>query len=134
MNIKGLNLFSKSYPDENGVCFNIGINNFLYPNFYNTSLNFEDLDFNMAIGLDGQKLAISVNLPKLNLINKDYRVILSDLNLNILLHDIKLSDYFTTKKLQPVLEDFIKNNPVMEVFFNKSKNDLIYTRGIWKLP
>ncbi len=93
VNLKGLNLFSKSYPDENGVCFNIGISDFLYPNFYNTSLSFEDLDFNMAIGLDGQKLAISVNLPKLNLINKDYRVILSDLNLNILLHDIKLSDF-----------------------------------------
>ena len=49
-------------------------------------------------------------------------------------YDIKLSDYFTTKKLQPVLEDFIKNNPAMEIFFDKSKNDLIYTRGIWKLP
>ena len=93
VNLKGINLFSKSYPDENGVCFNIGISNFLYPNFNNTTLAFDDLDFNVAIGLDGQKLAMSVNLPKLNLINKDYRVVLSDLNLNFTLHDLNLSDF-----------------------------------------
>ncbi len=93
VNLKGLNLFSKAFPDEKGVCLDIGISNFLYPNFYNTGISFEDLDFIVAIGLDGEKLAISVKLPKLNIINKDYRVILSDLNLNFALHEMKLSDF-----------------------------------------
>ena len=93
VNVKGLNLFSKSFPDENGVCIDIGIRDFFYPNFYNATVSLEDLDFNMAIGLDGQKLAISVNLPTLKLINKDYRVLLSDLNLNFLLYDLNLSDF-----------------------------------------
>ncbi len=92
VNLRGLNLFSKSYPD-NGLCLNIGISNFLYPNFNNATLIFDDLDFNIAIGMDGQKLSLSVNLPRLNIINKDYRVILSDLNINFLLHDLKLSDF-----------------------------------------
>ena len=92
VNLRGLNLFSKSYPD-NGLCLNIGISNFLYPNFYNATLIFDDLDFNIAIGMDGQKLALTVNLPRLKIINKDYRVILSDLNINFLLHDLKLSDF-----------------------------------------
>ena len=92
VNLKGLNLFSKSFPDD-GICLDLGIRDFFYPNFYNATISFEDLDFNMAIGLDGQKLAISVNLPNLKLINKDYRVLLSDLNLNFLLHDLNLSDF-----------------------------------------
>ena len=86
VNLKGLNLFSKSFPDD-GICLDLGIRDFFYPNFYNATISFEDLDFNMAIGLDGQKLAISVNLPSLKLINKDYRVLLSDL------HDLNLSDF-----------------------------------------
>ena len=92
VNLKGLNLFSKSFPDD-GICLDLGIRDFFYPNFYNATISFEDLDFNMAIGLDGQKLAISVNLPSLKLINKDYRVLLSDLNLYFLLHDLNLSDF-----------------------------------------
>jgi hypothetical protein len=36
--------------------------------------------------------------------------------------------------LKPKLEEFIANNPAMETFFNKSKNDLINTRGVWRLP
>ena len=92
VNLKGLNLFSKSFPDRS-VRLDIDISDFFYPNFYNATIDFEDLDFDMAIGLDGQKLAVSVNLPTLRLVNKDYRVVLSDLNLNLLLHDLRLSDF-----------------------------------------
>ena len=49
-------------------------------------------------------------------------------------HDLKIGDYFTTKKMKPKLEEFLKANPIMSVFFNTSKNDLINTRGIWRLP
>ena len=105
VNLQGLNLFSKSYPD-NGIRLDIDINSFFYPNFYNATINFEDLDFNMEIGVDGQKLALSVNLPSLKLINKDYRVILSDLTLNILVHDYKLSDF----DLSILLSDFHYTN------------------------
>lgn len=49
-------------------------------------------------------------------------------------HDIPLKNYFTTKKLQPKLEEFLTSNPVMEIFFNKTKNDLINTRGVWQIP
>jgi hypothetical protein len=91
VNLKGLDLFFKSFSEENGICLDIDINSFLYPDFNGTSFYFEDLDFNLSIGLDGQSLAISVNLPVLNLINKDYKVSLSDLNLNVVLSDLKLS-------------------------------------------
>ena len=90
VNLKGLNLLFKSSPD-NGVCMDIGINSFIYPDFDDTSINFEDIDFNLAIGVDGQNLDLSVNLPKLTLLNKNYRVNLADLNLNIALPDLKLS-------------------------------------------
>ena len=49
-------------------------------------------------------------------------------------NDIKIGDYLNTKKLKPKLEEFIANNPVMAIFFDKSKNDLINTRGVWRLP
>ena len=92
VNLKGLNLYSKTYPND-GVYINIAISNFLYPNFNNATLSFEDLDFDLKIGIDGEKLAVSVNIPTLSIINKDYRVILSDLNLNLFLHDLKLADF-----------------------------------------
>ena len=47
---------------------------------------------------------------------------------------LKLSDYFSTKKTKPKLEEFIAVNPAMAIFFDKSKNDLITTRGIWRIP
>ncbi len=92
VNLKDLNLFFKSYPDENGICLDIDIGSFIYPDFNGTSFSFEDLGFNLAIGLDGQKLDISVNLPKLHLINKNYRVNLTDLELNVALPDLNLSN------------------------------------------
>jgi hypothetical protein len=92
VNLKGLNLFFKSFADEMGVRLDIDIDSFIYPDFNGTSINFEGLDFNLAIGLDGQKLALSVNLPKLTLLNKEYRVNLSDLNLNITVPDLSLSN------------------------------------------
>ncbi len=91
VNLKRLNLLTKTYPND-GVRVHIDIDNFLYPNFSNTTINIDDLDFDLTIGLDGEKLAVTVNLPRLSLINKYYRVTLSDLNLKILLHDLKLSD------------------------------------------
>lgn len=48
--------------------------------------------------------------------------------------DMKLGDYFTSKKLKEKLETFLKENHEFEVFFNKSKNELINTRGIWRIP
>ena len=90
VNLKGLNLFFKSYPDD-GIRLDIDIESFLYPGFKDATIKFEDIDFNLAIGVDGKKLDVSVNLPKLDLINKDYRVNLSDLDLNIALSDLSLS-------------------------------------------
>ena len=49
-------------------------------------------------------------------------------------YDKTISSFLSTKKLKPKLEEFIANNPAMEIFFNKSKNDLINTRGVWRLP
>ena len=49
-------------------------------------------------------------------------------------HDLKLQDLLSTKKLKPKLEEFLKENPAMEIFFGISKNDLINTRGVWRLP
>ncbi len=90
VNLKGLNLLFKSYPDD-GVSLDINIDSFIYPDFNDTSINFENIDLNISLGLDGQSLAISVDLPKLNLLNKNYRVNLSDLNLNVTLPDTQLS-------------------------------------------
>ena len=91
VNLKGLDLSFKSFPDD-GVSLGIDIDSFLYPDFNDATIQFENLDFNLAMGIDGQSLNISVNLPKLNLLNKNYRVDLSDLDLNIALSDTKLSD------------------------------------------
>ena len=92
INLKGLNLLFKALPDENGVHLDIDIDSFIYPNFYDGSISLENLGLDMSIGVDGQSLNISVNLPKLTLLNKDYRVSLSDLNLNITLPDLELSN------------------------------------------
>ena len=48
--------------------------------------------------------------------------------------DLTISSFLSTKKLKPILENFLKDNPVMEIFFNTTKNDLINTRGVWRLP
>ena len=92
VNLKDLNLFFKSFPDENGIRLDIDINSFIFPDFNDTSINFEGLDLKLSIGLDGQSLVISVNLPALNLLNKNYRVNLSDLDLNVVLPDLQLSN------------------------------------------
>ena len=49
-------------------------------------------------------------------------------------YDKTIEGFLNTKKLKPILDAFINANPVMEIFFNKSKNDLINTRGVWRLP
>ena len=90
VNLKGLNMLFKSYPDD-GVRLDIDIDSFIYPDFDDTSIKFENISLNISLGLDGQSLAISTNLPKLDLLNKNYRVTLSDLDLNITLPDVQLS-------------------------------------------
>ena len=92
VNLKGLNLLFKSFADELGVRLDIDIESFIYPDFNDASINFEGLDFNLALGLDGQSMDLSVNLPKLTLLSKEYRVDVSDLNLNITLPDTQLSN------------------------------------------
>lgn len=47
--------------------------------------------------------------------------------------DMKLKESFNSKKLKTKMEEFIKEHPVMEQFFEKSKNNLITTRGIWRV-
>ena len=91
VNLRGLDLSFKSFPDD-GVSLAIDIDSFLYPDFNDATIQFENLDFDLAMGIDGQSLNISVNLPKLNLLNKNYRVDLSDLDLNVALSDTKLSN------------------------------------------
>ena len=91
VNLKGLNLIFKSFPDK-GVCLDIDIDRFIYPDFDDTSITFENLGLNISFGLNGEMLSISTKLPKLNLLNKNYRIKLSDLNLNINLPDANLSD------------------------------------------
>lgn len=49
-------------------------------------------------------------------------------------YDKTIEGFLNTKKLKPMLDAFINANPAMEIFFNKSKNDLINTRGVWRLP
>lgn len=92
VNLRGLDLFFKSFPENDGIRLDIGINSFIYPDFGDTSIKFDDIDLKLAICLDGKNLDISVNLPKLDLINKDYRVNLYDLNLNVALPDLQLSN------------------------------------------
>ena len=49
-------------------------------------------------------------------------------------YDKTIEGFLNTKKLKPMLDAFINANPAMDLFFNKSKNDLINTRGVWRLP
>ena len=106
VNLKDLIFLFKIFPDERGIHLDINIKEFIYPNFNYTSFNFENLHFNMEIGLNGQSFDISINLPTLSLINKNYKLNLSDLNLNIGLSDLKLSNL----DLSILLSDFNYTN------------------------
>jgi len=106
VNLKDLIFLFKIFPDESGIHLDIKIKEFIYPNFNYTSFNFENLHFNMEIGLNGQSFDISINLPTLSLINKNYKLNLSDLNLNIGLSDLKLSNL----DLSILLSDFNYTN------------------------
>ena len=48
-------------------------------------------------------------------------------------YDLKVKDSFNSKKLLAQLEEFLKIHPVMAPLFEKTKNDLIHTRGIWRI-
>lgn len=92
VDLADLNLFFKSFPETNGVRLDIDIGDFTYSDFNATSFYFSDLNFRMGLGLDGQALATSVILPALNLVNEKNTIDLYDLNLNINLPDLKLSN------------------------------------------
>ena len=49
-------------------------------------------------------------------------------------YDMTLAQSFGTKKLKERMEELIEKNPAFAVFFDKTKNDLITTRGIWRIP
>lgn len=49
-------------------------------------------------------------------------------------YDITLRESFSrSKKAQERTENFLELHPIFNEFFNKSKNDLITTRGIWRV-
>lgn len=49
-------------------------------------------------------------------------------------YDLVLDESFSrTKKTQERKDEFLKLHPIFKPFFEKSKNDLIKTRGIWRL-
>ena len=92
VDLTDLNLFFKSFPETNGVRLDIDIGKFMYSNFNDTNFDFSNLDFDMALGLNGQALATKIILPTLNLVNDDNEINLKDLNLNILLPDLQLAN------------------------------------------
>ena len=94
VDLSNLNLFFKSYPEINGVNLDIDMAKFMYSNLNDTSFDFSNLDFKLALGLNGQALATSVILPTLNLKNDKNIINLTDLNLNIALPDLKLSNLY----------------------------------------
>ncbi|WP_407432718.1 hypothetical protein [Methanobrevibacter sp.] len=91
VNLNDLNLFFKSFPDK-GVQLDIDMGKFMYNNFNDTSFDFDNLNFRMGLGLNGQALTTTVILPTLNLVTGANKINLNDLNLNIALPDLKLSN------------------------------------------
>lgn len=63
VNLRDLKLFFKSYPEVNGVSIAIAMSDFAYSNLKDTRFNFQDLDFNMTLGLEGQALNVYVVMP-----------------------------------------------------------------------
>lgn len=49
-------------------------------------------------------------------------------------YDMTLAQSFGTKKLKERKAELISKNSAFNPFFDKSKNDLIQTRGIWRIP
>ena len=138
VNLRGLDLSFKSFPDD-GVSLAIDIDSFLYPDFNDATIQFENLDFDLAMGIDGQSLNISVNLPKLNLLNKNYRVDLSDLDLNVALSDTKLSNldlsivlpYFHYTNFDDVVIDMVNVDVALDpTVGSNSVNVLISMDGL----
>ena len=106
VNLKGFDLVFKSFPDENAISLDINIDNFIYPDFNDVTIIFKDISLNISGGLDGQDLAISVSLPSLDIINKNYKVGLSDLNINMAVPNLKVSDF----DLSILISDFHYTN------------------------
>lgn len=92
VNMEDLKLFFKSYPEVNGVSLAIAISDFVYNNLYDTYLHFNDLNLDMALGLNGEAMNIKILLPVLNLMSGDDMIDLTGLDLGILLPSLKLSD------------------------------------------
>ena len=49
-------------------------------------------------------------------------------------YDMTMAQSFGTKKLQERMQELINKNASFAPFFDKTKNDLIQTRGIWRIP
>ena len=107
INLQDLKLFFNTYPEVNGVAIAIDMSKFMYDNFYDTKFSFEDLDFDLAIGLDGQALFVSAILPTLNLVNNNNKVDLTDLDLSVKLPDLKLANLNVTV----LMSDFRYSDP-----------------------
>ena len=92
VNMEDLRLFFKSYPEVNGVSLALAISDFVYNSLEDTYLHFNDLDLNMALGLNGQAMNIKIILPNMNLLSGDDMIDMAGLDLGIVLPSLKLSD------------------------------------------
>ena len=106
VNLKGLDLFFKAFPDENAICLDMNIDNFILPDFDDSLIKFENIKLIISGGLNGQDLGMSVSLPSLELINKNYKVKVSDLNLDVTVPDSKVSNL----NLSILMSDFNYTN------------------------
>ena len=106
VNLKGLDLFFKAFPDENAICLDMNIDNFILPDFDDSLIKFENIKLIISGGLNGQDLGMSVSLPSLDLLNKNYKVKVSDLNLDVTVPDSKVSNL----NLSILMSDFNYTN------------------------
>ena len=101
-----LDMFFKSYPEVNGVNLAIAFSELLYGDTDDTLLFMGDLDFDMKLGLDGKSIDLGILLPTLKLITGNNRVDVSDLDLSIVLPDLKLANL----DLSVIMSDFKYTN------------------------
>ena len=106
VNLNDLKLYFKSYPEVNGVKLLIDIADFKYTDLINTYLDFQNLDFDMALGLDGKNIDLNVILPTLHLVTEDNGINMTGLDLAILLTDYNLANL----DLSVLMSDFRYTN------------------------
>ena len=106
VNLKDLNLFFKSYPEVNGVTLLVDIADFEYNDYEQTYLHFKNLDFDMALGMNGKYIDLDVILPTMQLITADNGIDMANLDLSIDLTGYSLADL----GISAVMSDFIYTN------------------------